>query len=72
MNLCSSGHQEICYEGRNCPLCAIQSDKEDSDKENERKIEKLKDEKAELESDLYELRNTLTELQNRIALYETA
>jgi hypothetical protein len=21
MNLCSEGHDEICYEGRNCPLC---------------------------------------------------
>lgn len=21
MNLCDDGHQEICYEGRKCPLC---------------------------------------------------
>lgn len=23
MNLCSDGHQEVCYEGRVCPACAL-------------------------------------------------
>lgn len=23
MNLCSNGHDEVCYEGRNCPACAL-------------------------------------------------
>ena len=27
MNLCSSGHDEICYEGRNCPVCVLISEK---------------------------------------------
>ena len=21
MNLCSNGHEEVCYECRNCPVC---------------------------------------------------
>lgn len=21
MNLCSDGHEEVCYEERNCPVC---------------------------------------------------
>ena len=21
MNLCDDGHAEVCYEGRNCPVC---------------------------------------------------
>lgn len=21
MNLCDKGHEEVCFEGRNCPVC---------------------------------------------------
>ena len=21
MNLCDDGHEEVCFEGRNCPVC---------------------------------------------------
>lgn len=23
MNLCSDSHDEVCYEGRECPACAV-------------------------------------------------
>lgn len=23
MNLCSAGHDEVCFEGRNCPCCLL-------------------------------------------------
>ena len=23
MNLCSDGHEEVCYEGRKCPVCVV-------------------------------------------------
>ena len=23
MNLCSDGHDEVCYEGRDCPMCLL-------------------------------------------------
>jgi len=26
MNLCSDGHDEVCYEGRNCPACEALED----------------------------------------------
>jgi hypothetical protein len=26
MNLCSDGHEEVCYEGRNCPACELKYD----------------------------------------------
>lgn len=26
MNLCSEGHDEICYEGRRCPVCELKND----------------------------------------------
>lgn len=46
MNLCDDGHQEICYEGRNCPFCeyiedvqkeikALNESIEDTDKLND-------------------------------------
>lgn len=28
MNLCSDGHDEVCYEVRNCPCCQISEDKD--------------------------------------------
>lgn len=24
LNLCDTGHDEVCFEGRNCPMCALQ------------------------------------------------
>ncbi len=37
MNLCSDGHEEVCYSTRNCPACDAISDKnkEISDLENQ-------------------------------------
>lgn len=28
MNICSDGHPEICFEGRDCPFCAYIYEKE--------------------------------------------
>ena len=33
MNLCSDGHDEVCYDGRDCPVC--EKIKEISDFEDE-------------------------------------
>jgi hypothetical protein len=44
MNLCSDGHDEVCYEGRKCPVCEAVSEK---DKE----IKSLKEEVEGLQSD---------------------
>lgn len=41
MNLCSDGHQEVCYEGRNCPACEAIKDRERTIESLERRIEKL-------------------------------
>lgn len=45
MNLCDSGHEEICYECRNCPLC-----------EANREIESLENIVEELKESLEELK----------------
>lgn len=45
MNLCNDGHDEICYEGRECPACELL--KTISNQEDE--IGNLKDEVKDLE-----------------------
>jgi hypothetical protein len=39
MNLCNNGHQEVCFEGRECPVC-----------EKIKEIESLKEEVISLEN----------------------
>lgn len=41
MNLCNDGHEEVCYEGRSCPVCAEQE-----------KIEDLEDKIIDLKQEL--------------------
>ena len=26
MDICSNGHDEVCYEGRKCPVCELKND----------------------------------------------
>jgi hypothetical protein len=40
LNLCSIGHDEICFEGRDCPACEIKTERDDFEAE----LEKLKEE----------------------------
>ena len=35
MNLCSDNHDEICFEGKDCPMCAVILEKEELEKELE-------------------------------------
>lgn len=46
MELCSSGHDEICFEGRHCPACSIQSELDDANG----KIDDLKNRVDDLEN----------------------
>lgn len=39
MNLCSEGHEEVCYEGVECPLCETLKEMDDL----EQKIKNLKE-----------------------------
>lgn len=42
MNLCSRNHEEICFEGRDCPLCEAESRIEELEDALEELREKLK------------------------------
>ena len=48
MQLCDSGHEEVAFEGRQYPVCEMESDKNDE-------IESLKDEIRALEEKISEL-----------------
>ncbi len=41
MELCSNGHEEVCYESRFCPVCAVKE-------EMQEKIDKLQEENDKL------------------------
>lgn len=29
MNLCDDGHDEVCYEGRECPACELKQERDE-------------------------------------------
>ena len=55
MNLCSSYHDEICYEGSKCPVCEIIDDKD-------RQISSLEDDISSLERHITDLEHQLAEI----------
>lgn len=52
MNICSEDHEEVCYEGRECPCCEIIKDKDQAISDLEDEVTDLKSQVAALESDL--------------------
>jgi hypothetical protein len=52
MNLCSDGHDEICHEGRKCPVCELI-------KEHEKNAEVLEDKITGLESEIEDLKGQI-------------
>lgn len=65
MNLCSDGHEEICYEANTCPLCYFIKEKDESERDLERTIIDLTDERDSLSRELDELKIRITELETR-------
>jgi len=45
MNLCDDGHDEVCYEGKKCPVCAVLKQNDDILKEIEDLQEQLRERK---------------------------
>lgn len=52
MNLCSRNHEEVCFEGRNCPFCAVIEEKE-------AEVEKLTSEISQHKETISKLRNEI-------------
>lgn len=55
LNLCSSRHEEICFEGRKCPLCERTEEKDQA-------IAKKDDEISGLQGTIDDLQNQLAEM----------
>lgn len=55
MNLCSDGHDEVCYEGRECPACYHIAEKNSEIEDLNRKIDSKDEEIASLSSRVEEL-----------------
>jgi len=49
MNLCSYNHEEICYEGRDCPLCLMVQEYDETISDLETEIKELQERNEELE-----------------------
>ena len=57
MNLCSDGHDEIAYEGRDCPFCDLQNELNDTKNE----LDDTKSELAQVQEQLDEVQKELNE-----------
>jgi predicted RNase H-like nuclease (RuvC/YqgF family) len=51
MNICDHNHEEICYEGKYCPLCDTITEKNQEIKDLEKQIERLEADISRLESE---------------------
>ena len=49
MNLCSHHHEEICFDGRECPLCAAVEEKDEEITELNRQVKELIQERDDLQ-----------------------
>jgi hypothetical protein len=56
MNLCNDDHDEVCFEGRTCPACAIREDLE-------RKVSDLEDDVKSLENKVSDLESQLEDVE---------
>lgn len=62
MNLCSSGHDEVCYDGRTCPVCEAIGERDDARRdaaELQRKLDVSDDIASDLRVQLQELRDSM-------------
>ena len=53
MTLCSDGHEEVCYDGSDCPVCEKQEELDDVQEDLDAAEEKIK----ELEEQITNLEN---------------
>jgi hypothetical protein len=58
MELCSIGHEEVCYTGHFCPACTVKGEMQED-------LNKLRDELDDEKSKTYELEALLREANRR-------
>ena len=52
MNLCNNNHDEVCFEGRFCPVCELQKD-----------FDSVLEEKNNLKDEIKDLENQVSDLE---------
>jgi polyhydroxyalkanoate synthesis regulator phasin len=52
MYLCDSDHEEVCYEGRECPVCKIIEEYDEQITDLEKDVERLESQVEDLEKEL--------------------
>lgn len=62
MNLCSDGHEEVCYEGRSCPACDFKEKLSDCETD----LSNEKEERKSLDDKVSELEEKISELESQI------
>ena len=67
MNLCSSGHGEVCYEDRHCPACDV---RERLQNEIDGLHDELKDARNELKDAIAEAQAEINDLNAQLAAAE--
>ena len=55
MNLCDNNHDEVCFDGRHCPACAVGEEKD-------REMSGLLDRISALENQIGELEGTIEDM----------
>ncbi len=43
MNLCDDKHEEICFEGRDCPMCILINEKDNEIRDLQKEIKELEE-----------------------------
>ena len=66
MELCSHGHDEICFDGGRCPLC----DTIELLRDAERELEQIELKYERLEDDYEKMQNSLAAIENAIRNYK--
>ena len=61
MNLCSHHHDEICYDGRDCPLCAKMTEMDEALSDKDKEIKSLVSDAKDAEARIAELEHEIEE-----------
>jgi TolA-binding protein len=61
MELCSNGHDEICFTSRSCPLCDAQTESKDEIGKLQNKIETLENQVEDFTFEIQELQSQIAE-----------
>lgn len=65
MNLCSDGHDEVCFEGKHCPVCVTRDDLQKQLTGSENECSDLKDVLTDLRAEVNSLRAENLELSGQ-------